>query len=188
MYKITGEDEFLGYAKRTARFIISQSFVGDEPGDIYKQQKKRNWYGNWWRTIPQNVHSYTGLYIGTTGNAWSLLSLAGVLEGKEWIQTVPERNTLDGVLTFDNVPKERIIRYFNEFDFQYDEVVEVNADLAYEVGRDLVKTDGIFLGQSAAAAIKVATDIAKRPEAKGKTIVAICADNAFKYLSTNIYR
>ena len=46
MYKITGEDEFLGYAKRTARFIISQSFVGDEPGDIYKQQKKRNWYGN----------------------------------------------------------------------------------------------------------------------------------------------
>ena len=87
MYKITGEDEFLGYAKRTARFIISQSFVSDEPGDIYKQQKKRNWYGNWWRTIPQNVHSYTGLYIGTTGNAWSLLSLAGVLEGKEWIQT-----------------------------------------------------------------------------------------------------
>ena len=88
MYKITGEDEFLRYAKRTARFIISQSFVGDEPGDIYKQQKKRNWYGNWWRTIPQNVHSYTGLYIGTTGNAWSLLSLAAVLEGKEWIQTV----------------------------------------------------------------------------------------------------
>ena len=91
-------------------------------------------------------------------------------------------------LPFDNVPKERIIRYFNEFDFQYDEVVEVNADLAYEVGRDLVRTDGIFLGQSAAAAIKVATDIAKRPETKGKTIVAIYADNAFKYLSTNIYR
>ena len=88
MYKITGEDEFLGYAKRTARSIISQSFVSDEPGDICKQQKKRNWYGNWWRTIPQNVHSYTGLYIGTTGNALSLLSLAGVLEGKEWIQTV----------------------------------------------------------------------------------------------------
>lgn len=39
-----------------------------------------------------------------------------------------------------------------------------------------------------AAAIKVATDISARPEAKGKTIVAICADNAFKYLSTNIYK
>ena len=183
MYKITGEDEFLGYAKLTARFIISQSFVSDEPGDIYKQQKKRNWYGNWWRTIPQNVHSYTGLYIGTTGNAWSLLSLAGVLEGKEWIQTVPERNTLDGVLTFDNVPKERIIRYFNEFDFQYDEVVEVNADLAYEVGRDLVRTDGIFLGQSAAAAIKVATDIAKdRKQRERRSLRSV------QTMHSNIYR
>ena len=38
MYKITGEDEFLGYAKRTARFIISQSFVSDEPGDIYERK------------------------------------------------------------------------------------------------------------------------------------------------------
>lgn len=183
MYKITGEDEFLEYAKRTARFIISQTFVGDEPGDIYKQQKKRNWYGNWWRTIPQNVHSYTGLYIGTTGNAWSLLSLAGVLEGKEWIQTVPERNTLDGVLTFDNVPKERIIRYFNDFDFQYDEVVEVNADLAYEVGRDLVRTDGIFLGQSAAAAIKVATDIAKdRKQRERRSLRSV------QTMHSNIYR
>lgn len=183
MYKITGEDEFLGYAKRTARFIISQSVVSDEPGDIYKQQKKRNWYGNWWRTIPQNVHSYTGLYIGTTGNAWSLLSLAGVLEGKEWIQTVPERNTLDGVLTFDNVPKERIIRYFNEFDFQYDEVVEVNADLAYEVGRDLVRTDGIFLGQSAAATIKVATGIAKdRKQRERRSLRSV------QTMHSNIYR
>lgn len=100
----------------------------------------------------------------------------------------PERNTLDGVLVFEGVPEERKIRYFNEFDFRYDEVVEVNADQAYAVGRDLVRTDGIFLGQSAAAAIKVATDISARPEAKGKTIVAICADNAFKYLSTNIYK
>lgn len=100
----------------------------------------------------------------------------------------PERNTLDGVLVFHNVPEERKIRYFNEYDFECDEYIEVNADLAYETGRELVKTDGIFLGQSASAAIKVAADIAKRPEAKGKTIVAVCADNAFKYLSTNLYK
>jgi hypothetical protein len=51
-----------------------------------------------------------------------------------------------------------------------------------------LRTDGIFLGQSAAAALLAATKVAQRPEAEGKTIVAICADNAFKYLSTNIYR
>ncbi len=100
----------------------------------------------------------------------------------------PERNTLDGVLVFDGVPEGKRIRYFDEFDFQYDEVIEVNADDAYAVGRELVKTDGIFLGQSSAAAVKVAADVARRPEAAGKNIVAICADNAFKYLSTNIYR
>lgn len=45
-----------------------------------------------------------------------------------------------------------------------------------------------FLGQSAAAAIKAATDIARRPEAEGKNIVIMLADNAFKYLSTNMYK
>lgn len=118
------------------------------------------------------------------------IKIIGAQPAKESLKDprFPERNTLDGVLVFDGVPDERRIRYFDEYDFIYDECVDINADLAYETGRELVKTDGIFLGQSAAAAVNVATQIAKRPEAKGKNIVAICADNAFKYLSTNIYK
>ena len=88
VYKLTGEEEFLTYAKRTAKVVIGQSFVNDDIADIYKQQKKRRWYGNWWRTIPHNVHSYTGLYIGTAGNAWTLLSLAAALENHNWINTI----------------------------------------------------------------------------------------------------
>lgn len=94
VYRLTGEEEFLEYAKRTAKFLIGQSFVADKPGDIYRQQKKRSWYGSWWRTMPQNVHSYTGLYIGTTGNAWTLLSLVEVLTKQNWIQTI-EYNYFD---------------------------------------------------------------------------------------------
>ena len=94
VYRISGDEEFLEYAKRAARVVIGQSFVADKPGDIYKQKLQRSWYGSWWRTIPQNVHSYTGLYIGTTGNAWTLLSLAEVLEHKNWIQTI-EYNYFD---------------------------------------------------------------------------------------------
>lgn len=118
------------------------------------------------------------------------IKIIGVQPAPESIKDsrYPERNTLDGVLVFHGVAEEKRIRYFDEFDFQYDEVIEVNADDAYAVGRELVKTDGIFLGQSAAAAVKAAGDVAKRPEAAGKNIVAICADNAFKYLSTNIYK
>lgn len=104
----------------------------------------------------------------------------------------PEKNTIDGVLQFHNVPESRVPGFFTESKWNtlnlVDEVIEVNADVAYQTGRDLVKADGIFLGQSAAAAVTAATEIAKRPEAKGKNIVVILADNAFKYLSTNIYK
>lgn len=62
------------------------------------------------------------------------------------------------------------------------------AEDAYETGRRLVKEEGFFLGQSAGAALWTATQIAKRPEAKGKNIIVILADNAFKYLSTNMYK
>ena len=118
------------------------------------------------------------------------LKIIGVQPAKDSLKdpNFPERNTIDGVLVFDNVPKEKEILYFKEFGVSYDECLEVSADDAYETGRQLVKSDGIFLGQSAAAAVYASSLVAKRPEAEGKTIVAICADNAFKYLSTNIYR
>lgn len=88
VYKLTGEEEFLKYAKRTARTIIGQSQVDDSKTDIYKASNSRRWLGNWWRTIPQDVHTYAGLYIGTAGNAWSLLSLAGVLRKEKYVEIV----------------------------------------------------------------------------------------------------
>ena len=96
------------------------------------------------------------------------------------------------MLQFSNVLVEREPPFFREAQWKTDEllseVINIDADDAYQTGRDLVKSDGIFLGQSAAAAIKAAEIIAKRQEAKGKTIVAVLADNAFKYLSTDIYK
>lgn len=88
VYRLTGEEEFLNYAKRTARTIIGQSYVDDNQKDIYRSQKSRRWLGNWWRTIPHDVHSYSGLYIGSAGNAWSLLSLAGLLKKEKYIEII----------------------------------------------------------------------------------------------------
>ena len=67
---------------------MGQSFVEDADGDIYHQKNARRWSGAWWRTIPTDVHSYTGLYIGTAGNAWTLLSLAAAQKGEKLIETV----------------------------------------------------------------------------------------------------
>lgn len=100
----------------------------------------------------------------------------------------PERNTIDGVLKFDGVPEDKVPALFHQFNAVYDECFDVIAEDAYEAGRKLVGSEGFFVGQSAGAALWVATEIAKRPEAAGKNIVVILADNAFKYLSTNMYK
>lgn len=100
----------------------------------------------------------------------------------------PERNTIDGVLKFDGLPGDKVPALFKQFDARYDECFDVVAEEAYETGRKLVAEEGFFVGQSAGAALWVAAQIAKRPEAEGKNIVAILADNAFKYLSTNMYQ
>lgn len=99
----------------------------------------------------------------------------------------PEANTIDGVLAFNDVPAQSVPVFFNPEQVPYDECLDIVAEDAYETGRRLVKSDGVFLGQSAAAALKAATIIAERPEASGKNIAIIMADNAFKYLSTKMY-
>ena len=98
-----------------------------------------------------------------------------------------EANTIDGVLAFNDVPAQSVPVFFNPEQVPYDECLDIVAEDAYETGRRLVKSDGVFLGQSAAAALKAATIIAERPEASGKNIAIIMADNAFKYLSTKMY-
>lgn len=88
VYNLTGEKEFLDYAKRTAKTVLGQSFVEEENKDIYHLKPIRRWSGAWWRTIPTDVHSYTGLYIGSSGNAWVLLSLAALEKGEKVIPLI----------------------------------------------------------------------------------------------------
>jgi cysteine synthase A len=98
----------------------------------------------------------------------------------------PKPKVIDGILVFDGGGS--LPTYFDAEHPCYDECINVVAEDAYAVGRKIAKTDGVFLGQSSGAALYAATQIAKRPEAKGKNIVAVLADNAFKYLSTQMYR
>lgn len=69
----------------------------------------------------------------------------------------------------------------------YDEIIDVEALDAYEVVRKIAKTDGILLGESSGAAIYAATQVARRPENKGKRIVVIAADSGLRYLSTALF-
>ncbi len=68
-----------------------------------------------------------------------------------------------------------------------DEVYDVENDDAIRAGRELAKYDGLLVGISSGAAAYAATEIAKRPENKGKTIVALLPDTGERYLSTVLY-
>lgn len=69
----------------------------------------------------------------------------------------------------------------------YDEIITVENEAAFEVGRELSKTEGLLIGISSGAAVSAATEVAKRPENAGKTIVVILPDTGERYLSTPLF-
>lgn len=69
----------------------------------------------------------------------------------------------------------------------YDEIITVENEAAFETGRDVARTEGILVGISSGAAVWAATELAKRPENKGKTIVVLLPDTGDRYLSTPMF-
>lgn len=69
----------------------------------------------------------------------------------------------------------------------YNEVIPISNEQAFAAARELARTDGILAGISSGAALAAATELAKRPENKGKMIVALLPDTGERYLSTGVY-
>ena len=69
----------------------------------------------------------------------------------------------------------------------YDEVIPVENDDAFAAGRRVGRSEGVLVGISSGAAVWAAIQLAKRPENKGKTIVALLPDTGDRYLSTPMF-
>ena len=69
----------------------------------------------------------------------------------------------------------------------YDEVIPVENDDAFATGRRVGRSEGVLVGISSGAAVWAAIQLAKRPENKGKTIVALLPDTGDRYLSTPMF-
>jgi len=68
-----------------------------------------------------------------------------------------------------------------------DEIYKVKNEEAFETSRKLARTEGLVVGISSGAAVYAATQIAKRPENKGKNIVVVLPDTGERYLSTALF-
>ena len=69
----------------------------------------------------------------------------------------------------------------------YDEIITVTDEDAYAVGREMGRCEGVLVGITAGAALWAAAQLAKRPENKGKVIVALLPDTGDRYLSTPMF-
>ena len=69
----------------------------------------------------------------------------------------------------------------------YDEVITVESDDAFAIGREIGREEGVLVGISSGAAVWAALELVKRPENEGKTIVAILPDTGERYLSTPMF-
>ena len=69
----------------------------------------------------------------------------------------------------------------------YDEIIAVENEAAFATGKKIGKSEGVLVGISSGAAVSAAIELAKRPENKGKTIVALLPDTGDRYLSTPLF-
>ncbi len=69
----------------------------------------------------------------------------------------------------------------------YDEIITVDNDDAFRIGREVGRSEGVLVGISSGAAVWAAIEVAKRPENEGKTIVVLLPDTGDRYLSTPLF-
>ena len=70
----------------------------------------------------------------------------------------------------------------------YDEIIPVSNEASFEYGKIIAKEEGVLVGISSGAALYAAIEVAKRPEFKGKAVVALLADSGDRYYSTDLFK
>ena len=70
----------------------------------------------------------------------------------------------------------------------YDEIIPVSNEASFEYGKIIAKQEGVLVGISSGAALYAAIEVAKRPEFKGKTVVALLPDSGDRYYSTDLFK
>ena len=70
----------------------------------------------------------------------------------------------------------------------YDEIIPVSNEDSFALGKEIAKEEGVLVGISSGAALYAAIEVAKRPEFKGKTVVALLPHSGDRYYSTDLFK
>lgn len=194
------------YGFDTGKIVAAIQKFADDHGYYYTSQlfNPANYEAHIKTTGPEVVDDTDGdldYAVMLAGTAGTLVGLGSYL--KEHIPAIQivgvqptldslyqpgeDRDTIDGVVHFDNDGQVGH-PFMVTTGFRHDEIIDVKGEDAYATARELVQSDGIFLGASAAAAVYAAKQIALRPENAGKKILIILPDDGMKYLSTKMYK
>jgi cysteine synthase A len=143
-----------------------------------------------WKQADEKVD----VFVATVGTGGTLSGTGRYLKEKNpTIHIVAVEPTGSPVLSGGNPGKHNIQGIGggfipNTLDTEiYDEIVTVTDEDAYIESRRFAGKEGILVGISSGAALKAATEIAKRPEYKGKNIVVVLPDSGDRYLSTPLF-
>lgn len=179
-------------SQSTPHYFINQLANRANPDAHYETTGPEIW---------EDTDGKVDILVATSGTAGTITGLARFFRNKKKcieivaVQADPasrpggseDPQTIDGIAPFGDPGFPDAAKAPFIVGFDYDECIDVRGEDAYALGREIAQTDGVFLGQSSAAALYAATIVAARPENEGKNIVVILADNGMKYLSTNMY-
>ncbi|KAI4453172.1 cystathionine beta-synthase [Holotrichia oblita] len=152
-------------AKLTPNSFIPGQFTNPANPEIHKKTTALEI----WNDTDGKVDIYVG-GVGTGGTITDSSVLSGGKPGPHKIQGI-------GAGFIPEIYNASIV----------DEIIGVENEQAFATARQLAATEGLLVGISSGAAVYVATELAKRPENSGKTIVVLLPDTGERYLSTVLF-
>ncbi len=167
--------------------FIPQQFKNLANPEIHRQTTAQE--------ILQDTDGRVDIFIGGVGTGGTITGVGEILKAKNpEIKVVAVEPTDSAVLSGSKPGPHKIQGIGAGFVPDIlnaeiiDEIYQVKNEEAFEASRKVAKSEGLLVGISAGAAIHAATEIAKRPENKGKVIVVILPDTGERYLSTALYQ
>ncbi|WDM20505.1 cysteine synthase A [Paenibacillus polymyxa] len=173
-------------AAETPNSFIPQQFSNPANPEIHRKTTAEE--------IWQDTDGGVDIFIAGVGTGGTISGVGQVLKERKPSVKVIAVEPFDSPVLSGGTPGSHRLQGLgagfipDNFNEEYvDEVFKVKNEDAFETARLLAKTEGLLVGISSGAAVYTATQIAKLPENKGKTIVVILPDTGERYLSTPLF-